>query len=134
MRSLTKLTVAALAICSALMSCEPSQSSIDECAKQFRGRIDGVEAVYMHNVGSYSVMVRDEHGNLNHNRLCGEADVRDDAPPNQSIWVETTGVETCYKCCHCTATVHIHSLKDIQGAGWNHGKFGSGQTTVVETK
>jgi len=28
--------------------------------------------------------------------------------------------------------IHLHSAKDIDGAGWNHGKFGSGNTTVVQ--
>lgn len=29
-------------------------------------------------------------------------------------------------------TIHLHSVKEIDGAGWNHGKFGRGQTTVVQ--
>jgi len=28
--------------------------------------------------------------------------------------------------------IHVHSIKDINGAGWDHGKFGSGSTSVVE--
>lgn len=28
--------------------------------------------------------------------------------------------------------IHIHSPQDIGGGGWNHGKFGCGQTSVVE--
>lgn len=28
--------------------------------------------------------------------------------------------------------IHIHSVSEINGGGWNHGKFGSGQTTVLE--
>ena len=29
-------------------------------------------------------------------------------------------------------TIHLHSVKEIDGAGWNHGKNGRGMTTVVE--
>jgi len=28
--------------------------------------------------------------------------------------------------------IHIHSEKEINGAGWNHGKSGSGSTVVIE--
>jgi len=28
--------------------------------------------------------------------------------------------------------IHIHSVKDIGGGGWNHGKFGRGNTSVLE--
>lgn len=28
--------------------------------------------------------------------------------------------------------IHIHSEKDMNGAGWNHGKFGKGDTTILE--
>jgi len=30
------------------------------------------------------------------------------------------------------ANIHIHSLYDLNGAGWNHGKFGSGTTVPIE--
>lgn len=30
------------------------------------------------------------------------------------------------------AEIHIHSEKDIEGGGWNHGKFGSGATSVID--
>lgn len=28
--------------------------------------------------------------------------------------------------------IHIHNLDEIQGGGWNHGKFGRGETQVIE--
>jgi hypothetical protein len=28
--------------------------------------------------------------------------------------------------------IHIHNLDEIQGGGWNHGKFGRGKTQVIE--
>lgn len=33
---------------------------------------------------------------------------------------------------HYEFEIHIRSVKDIEGAGWDHGKFGKGQTTVIE--
>lgn len=37
-------------------------------------------------------------------------------------WVDTT----------LDAAIHIHSLDDLNGAGWNHGKFGNGMTVPIE--
>jgi hypothetical protein len=28
--------------------------------------------------------------------------------------------------------IHIHSVREIEGGYWNHGKFGRGQTVVIE--
>lgn len=28
--------------------------------------------------------------------------------------------------------IHIHSVDDLNGAGWNHGKFGNGMTVPIE--
>lgn len=28
--------------------------------------------------------------------------------------------------------IHLRNVSDIQGAGWNHGKFGRGQTIIVQ--
>jgi len=41
---------------------------------------------------------------------------------------------TCWHCCGNALRVemHIHSTADINGAGWSRGKFGSGQTNVIE--
>jgi len=33
----------------------------------------------------------------------------------------------------CLLAIHIHSATDIHGAGWNHGKFGGGQTVVIDS-
>lgn len=43
-------------------------------------------------------------------------------PEKFSVW--STGAESL--------VIHLHSLTEVNGAGWNHGKFGSGQTTVIE--
>lgn len=32
---------------------------------------------------------------------------------------------------YTTLYIHIHSVRDINGGGWNHGKFGHGKTTVI---
>ena len=37
-------------------------------------------------------------------------------------WVEDT----------LDVNIHIHSLEDLNGAGWNHGKFGKGNTVPIE--
>jgi hypothetical protein len=42
------------------------------------------------------------------------------------------GMGSTYRMTVYHLTIHLHSPAEINGAGWNHGKFGSGTTTVVE--
>lgn len=57
-----------------------------------------------------------------------------DVPTNEKMWVEIRA-----KCgssfsadCFERMTIHIHTPKEVEGGGWNHGKFGSGNTSVIK--
>lgn len=56
------------------------------------------------------------------------ADVEDGQP----MWAELPKILNPYKGKEYTAKIHIRSGEDINGAGWNHGKFGSGTTTIIK--
>lgn len=45
-----------------------------------------------------------------------------EVPTNFSVWCVNAS----------SLTIHLHSAKEINGAGWNHGKFGQGQVTNLE--
>jgi hypothetical protein len=55
-----------------------------------------------------------------------------DAPIGKSMWYEgfrsTSWGSTAWE----WVEIHIHSGSDINGGGWDEGKFGTGQTTVVK--
>jgi len=57
-----------------------------------------------------------------------------DVPNGQPMWVKINWAKAPWgKIIRTTGTeIHIHSGKDINGAGWNHDKFGSGQTSTID--
>jgi len=105
-------------------------------------RVDGVDRVLMHESNHYTFFVsRPDNtvGILDLRTFSGRVTVVEDMPADQPVRVEYT--------CRCKEVppnfvrwraepteiyIRLHSVKEINGAGWNHGKFGSGQTTVVE--
>lgn len=99
-------------------------------------RIDHIERILMHNSGSYTVFSKDPNTSklredfVKYCKVDLIADLDKDKecygtityqPRNE--WAETN---------YISAEFHIHSAKEINGAGWDHGKFGKGQTAEVE--
>jgi len=71
--------------------------------------------------------------------FCGDKIyITKDVPIEQSMWVSYEILHGSFSQpdpCLMKLEIHIHSVKsvkDIDGAGWNHGKFGNGETSVVE--
>lgn len=93
----------------------------------------GVKKILVHEVGQYSVVVPSGHGGyiLEPLQWC-TATFYEDVSLDEEMWAEETREMDLKGTKHTRCTFHIHSLKEINGAGWNHGKFGSGQTTVIE--
>lgn len=113
--------------------------------------VSGITRVFMHEPGNFTFLV--EHGD---NKKVGQLRVdahRDDTTivvdlqENQTISVEYSCGKYRDQFYQCKSippnfsnwnvramklTIHLHSVKELDGAGWNHGKFGSGQTTVVQ--
>ncbi len=58
-----------------------------------------------------------------------------DVPSSESIWIKLEADDVCINKHHCSTTeleIHLHNETDLNSAGWNHGKFGQGETTVLE--
>ena len=51
-----------------------------------------------------------------------------DVSPTNHMWAQIIYAKNGLK----NLAIHIHSPKDINGAGWDHGKLGRGQTQVLE--
>lgn len=100
-------------------------------------RLDGVTRVMMHEPWRYTFLMEDS-GRITQRTIgqnpCGNVPVLfQDVPTGHPMWVEYRTVRSGKTdVCDELITIHIHSVADINGAGWNHGKYGSGQTTVVE--
>jgi len=103
-------------------------------------QINNVVRVFWHENEKYSVHVRE--GGSPDIRLvtlpqymCVSAKPRllADVSPKDRMWVRyiliTNGLAPdCLK----VLEIHIRSEADIEGGGWNHGKFGSGQISVIQ--
>lgn len=117
------------------------------CALESRTihKLEGGVRLFMHEDNHYTMMMQE--GNelvaisiVVHNNANSSVRFIEDVPVGQPLWIE-------YSCVRCSelkrpyspqdipvrgVTFHISTSADINGAGWNHGKFGSGQTTVVQ--
>lgn len=92
-----------------------------------------VERVFMHDPGQYSFLYKDEvSGQLYpiSKNTFGGSEYRakyhliPDVKKEDFCWAEVD-------MSNYVITIHIHDVSEVSGAGWNHGKFGSGSTTVV---
>ena len=98
-----------------------------ELRKQKYNKTSEIKAAYMHEAGRYSIMVQDAN-TLSLVKL-GYATIKTDVTAGSNIWYEATynGMNECVE-----STIHLHSVDDLNTAGWNHGKFGSGTTHRID--
>lgn len=95
-----------------------------------------VIAVYYHEQNRYSVAFM-KNGEYETTSLYGYDSVKvlPDVPPLDSMYVETHSICDNYRLCGHDGSwtrIHIHKPSEINTAGWNHGKFGNGTTTILE--
>ncbi len=92
----------------------------------------------MHEKGHYSILVEKSLGKLyvpeELPRCLGEVKLIIDVPKGQPGWAVATRAEEYGKDYLTSLEFHLDSLDRLGGAGWNHGKFGQGQTDVVYLK
>jgi len=119
--------------------------------------IDNVVRIFMHEPDDFSVMTKDATTGIMIIRRVGEIideppynrtgrdtyEFVTDVPADKEMYVVVT-IWFRWKTSrfsneryrdgrdHFEATFHVHSEKDVEGGGWNHGKYGRGQTAVVE--
>lgn len=98
-----------------------------------------IVAVWKHGVDSYSVTYQDENKFLRDVSFSSDtksdpvervADLAD----GEKMWYEADyyywGEWKIFR----KVKIHIHSVNDLTGAGWNHGKHGSGRTEKVDVE
>ena len=92
------------------------------------------DAVYFHEHGRYSVMVKDGKNvkNVTFPRNGVKTFVTEGVPEGSNLWFEVQYTENGCGNRRGYVNIHIHSIDDLNTAGWNHGKFGKGQTHRVQ--
>lgn len=111
--------------------------------------VSGISRVFMHEPGCFTFLVKNtDSKKVGQLRVCSNENnviISEDLEESQSIRVEYSCRPYHHNECNpissdssnwnvrtARLTIHLHSVKEIDGAGWNHGKFGSGQTVVVQ--
>ena len=128
-----------------LISCATKNDKVEPT------HVSGITRIFMHEPGNFTFLI--EHndskkvGQLRVETYRDHTTIVEDLQENQSVSVEYScglNSEELYQCKSIPSnfsnwnvgaiklTIHIHSVKEIDGAGWNHGKFGSGSTTVIQ--
>jgi len=103
-------------------------------------RVDNVVRVFWHEGTLYSFHVREPNSVeiklvFTHYTMCVNqrtyTNILADVPLGNPMWVYYIINHNWDRSCLKVLEIHIHSEKDIEGGGWNHGKFGRGQTSVI---
>ncbi len=106
------------------------------CSAPFERKIDNIARVFWHEGHNYSFYVQQEGISeikiIEFYRIW-KVKIIADVPADKKMWAHIKGASGgCDGLQYEYAEIHIHTAKDISGGGWNHGKFGSGQTHVIE--
>jgi len=97
--------------------------------------VANIEQVFMHESGTYSFRIRTSANvtvdSQEYHIFVGKTAEFHDVTEGNLGWAKIyyTG------CCSTSGykmELHLPTPSNIQGAGWNHGKFGEGQTVVVK--
>ena len=101
-----------------------------QCDSNVDSKIERIQRVFMHSPVEFSFMVEAEEG-----KRSIVLWLRSNVLP-EFIWDVPRG-ESAYAFCRTTGSgdfileMHLYSKDQVEGAGWDQGKFGSGQTVVV---
>lgn len=97
-----------------------------------------VEAVFMHRPGDYSFLVQKGNNRLEEFKIYAwnaNPVLYKDVPNDEKCWVAYEIWDVPFRGNEVKKyEIHLHSPNDINGAGWNFGKGGFGQTIKLEAE
>jgi len=118
------------------------------CKEEVHHRqIHNVSRIFMHELHQYTLYVQQSEKEVRTEKIrlwqtykpdFTGPDVKTDVPSNQLSWVEFDSYwkngSACIEADPCARNVifHLNSVAVVNGGGWDHGKYGNGQTIVVE--
>jgi hypothetical protein len=96
------------------------------------GKISGITRIMMNEPRKYTYFL----SKVSKPQVLQMGDLPDilyDAPKESGMWIDYI----CQKrrdgrVDSCRYVIHLHSIKELEGGGWDHGKFGQGQTIPLE--
>lgn len=117
---------------------EFDDNCINSRTQPWEVKVENIERIFFHENFRFIYLVRKENGDIEPVSLTyfheqkSKLTYYDDVPAGKLMWALIKGKGNPKDGIIADIKIHMHSVKDIEGGGWNHGKFGSGNTTVVE--
>lgn len=98
-----------------------------------RDKIEHVARILMQNPHQFSLIIPD--GNRPSEYIVKDIQIDEvkfiiDVPKGSDCWVEVIDVRD--PGLKIFGSFHLHQIGEIEGGGWDHGKFGRGHTAVIE--
>lgn len=94
-----------------------------------------VSRVFMHSWNTVSFFKQNPDGSIEHkflrSHLRGNIRYFADVPKEEKMWAKETVVEGSLET-DIYVEIHLHSIDEVDGGEWDHGKQGSGTVSVVE--
>jgi hypothetical protein len=118
------LMIAVTVLIFSLLSCSTKQTNY---------KIDNVVRIFMHEKNYHTFFVQKPGSNaIEEVHLYASTQKFTDVPPDKPMWVNV--FENTNSCGDMSTRleIHLHEIEDVNPAGWNHGKSGRGQTTIIE--
>lgn len=106
------------------------------CTKKFDNKIEVIR-IFMHEPTRYSFIIRDNSSRelkiktVDMNGRREGIKIYADVATTENMWIRHYGQNEFLSPIEFLE-IHIHGVYEIEGGGWNHGKFGRGTTTVIE--
>lgn len=99
-----------------------------------RDKIEHVARILMQNPHQFSLIVPNGRPN---EYTVKEIEVTDaifitDVPQDLDCWIEEIQLGSAPSTEKTLGNFHLHQIGEVEGGGWDHGKFGRGHTAVIE--
>lgn len=125
-------TLLSLIACLFLQGCFDTTTGLNVVTK-----IENVQQVFMHEPGRYSVLIGDNKQStvqrLGDYLAATKTVFLYDVPADKNPWVEILVTEVLdERALRQEITFHLKPAQKLQGAGWDHGKGGHGQTIPIK--
>jgi hypothetical protein len=94
-----------------------------------------IDRVFMHDWNTVSFFRQNSDGSIEHkflySHLRGDIKYFSDVPEKQKMWAKEIIVDGNMTTDRYVE-IHLHSVNEVAGGEWDHGKHGSGTVSVVE--
>jgi hypothetical protein len=95
--------------------------------------VENIDRIVMHETNYYSFLVGEKFRSFRTMCMGDGVEFKFDVPASKKPYAVVYWEDKFLDGWRCMyITIHCHNPQDIYAGGWNHGKFGKGQNTIIE--